>query len=239
LARSATIRSKHDASYSYTKNRGHNPYPSHEGALSTSSKYESYSTHSFISNGGSKKEKVRAGFKWKALRGVSFASSVSTSTTYSEVVITFWSQRDSNINVQTQAKNYSGELERVTISLMYDDDTNLWSIESKLLKRPSYSSVDNEQVIAERVCFQEELGREIKRALLFFSISPKQAYKMFRQTCKQIFQSEYDVDTGCACVTQSLNSFEFGKELTGNKSSYGPSSYMDDDERYNHWSMSS
>ena len=109
------------------------------------------------------------------LNGISFTSCSSPDGAYSEVVLMFW------LNNKSVSK-YLSDRYRAIISLMYDSEEDLWSVSGKLVKRPTYSVKDDEEMqVSNRLCITSELRTEIKRILLFFNISPRQAYREFRK----------------------------------------------------------
>jgi hypothetical protein len=147
-------------------------------------------------------------YKFRSLEQACFASSTTHDSRYSDFTIIFWEKEKPSV----QSAVYSGahssyvtkEWERFLIHIVYDSLEDYYTLTSKLLKRGQHSSWDTEDVNPDRICYQEELQSEIKRALLFSRVSPKAAYKHFRKLCKQPFVISYD-DNDKAIVTQTEN----------------------------------
>ena len=147
-------------------------------------------------------------YKFRQLEQACAASSVSNDGRYSDFTVIFWERE----KISPQSTVYSGgntsytskDWERFSIHIVYDKLEDYYTITSKLLRRASYSSFDNEDTIPDRICFQEELATELKRALLFFRISPRSAYKHFRKLFSQPLVTDYDND-GRALITQTKN----------------------------------
>lgn len=147
-------------------------------------------------------------YKFRPLDQACAASSVSKNGRYSDFTIVFWGKEKTTVHtnsyVGSPSSYTSGDWERFSIHIVYDSMEDYYTITSKLLKRSSHSSWDQEDTIPDRICFQEELFTEIKRALLFFKISPKAAYKHFRKLFNQDLIIDYD--DGRASIVQTKNS---------------------------------
>lgn len=146
-------------------------------------------------------------YKFRQLEQACCASSVSSDGRYSDFTIIFWEQEKSVVySAQWNGgTSYSSkEWERFTVHVVYDSREDYYTVSSKLSKRSSYGSYDNDEVVPDRICNQDELFTEIKRALLFFRISPKAAYKHFRRLFKQELMIDYD-NNGRAIVVQTKN----------------------------------
>lgn len=148
-------------------------------------------------------------YKFRQLEQACCASSMSRNGRYSDFTITFWEKDKPTVHSVVYSGGVtsyaSKDWERFTIHIAYDSVEDYFTVTSKLLKRSSYSSWDVEDtVVPDRICYQEELFTEIKRALLFFRISPKSAYKHFRRLFKQELITDLDPN-GRAFITQTQN----------------------------------
>ncbi len=147
-------------------------------------------------------------YKFRKLEQACFASSTSHDGRYSDFTIIFWEREKPTV----QSAVYSGgstsyvskDWERFLIHVVYDSREHYYTLTSKLLKRGEYSSWDTEDANPDRICDQEELQTEIKRALLFYRINPKFAYRLFRKLCKQPIDITYN-DDRLAIIAQSDN----------------------------------
>jgi hypothetical protein len=146
-------------------------------------------------------------YKFRPLDQVCFASTSSKNGRYSDFTIIFWEQERTSV----QTTSYMGggnsylskEWERFSIHVVYDSMEDYYVVSPKLLKRSGYSTYDSEESIPDRICFQEELFTEIKRALLFFKISPKTAYRAFRKLMKDEFIISYEDNKALVCQTKN------------------------------------
>lgn len=146
-------------------------------------------------------------YKFRQLDQACCASSVSSDGRYSDFTIIFW-EKDKPGVVSTSYAGGSSytvkDWERFSIHIVYDSVEDYYTLTSKLLKRGQYSSFDSEESCPDKICEQSELFSEIKRALLFFRISPKAAYKHFRKLFRVQTLTEYDA-SGRAIITTSKN----------------------------------
>jgi hypothetical protein len=153
--------------------------------------------------------KTQERYKFRQLEQACFGSTTTKDGRYSDFTIVFWEKEKPSV----QSAVYSGgssshisrDWERFTIHIVYDSLEDYYTLTSKLSKRAQFSSWDSEDTNPDRICSQEELQSEIRRALLFQRVSPKAAYKHFRKLCKQPLQIVYDEDDR-AIITQSENS---------------------------------
>lgn len=148
-------------------------------------------------------------YKFRQLEHACCASSMSRNGRYSDFTITFWEKDKATVHSAVYsggvASYASKDWERFTIHIAYDSVEDYFTVTSKLLKRSTYSSWDTEDtVVPDRICYQDELFTEIKRALLFFRIPPKSAYKLFRKLFKQELVIDLD-SNGRAFITQTQN----------------------------------
>lgn len=171
----------------------------------TSSSSSSTSTSSSPAKPSLNKQEI---YKFRPLEQVCFASSVSQDARFSDFTIILWEKERTSV----QTTNYVGgstsyttkEWERFSIHMVYDSLEDYYTLSCKLLKRSGYSNWDTEDTIPDRICFQNELFGEIKRALLFFRISPKVAYMHFRRLMRGEFVIERD-NNGRAFICQTKN----------------------------------
>jgi hypothetical protein len=147
-------------------------------------------------------------YRFRELEQACCASSVSNDGRYSDFTIVFWEKDKPSVQSTTYAGGSTTyttkDWERFSVHVVYDSAEDYYTITCKLLRRASYGTWDNEDTIPDRVCFQEELIPEIKKALLFFRISPKDAYKHFLDLCKEPLVTSYD-EGGRAFITQTKN----------------------------------
>jgi hypothetical protein len=113
----------------------------------------------------------------------------------------------------------SKDWERICIHIVHDSLEDYFILSVKLLKRANYSSFDNEESIPDRICFQEELQTEIKRALLFFRVDPRAAYKMFRRAMKEDITIHRNED-GRILVVRSKGMEKLNERLNKQPTSY-------------------
>lgn len=100
---------------------------------------------------------------------------------YSEITLTFV------LDSKTLGE-YSMDKHRVIINMLYDAEDDLWSVSGKIVKRANYNSKDEDKmVIFNRSAFTHELKKEIKRMLLVFNVSPRDAYRFFRRDIAENF----------------------------------------------------
>lgn len=146
-------------------------------------------------------------YKFRPLDQLCFASSTSKSGRYSDFTIIFWEQERPSV----QTTSYMGggssyitkEWERFSIHIVYDSVEDYYTVSPKLLKRSGYSTYDSEDTIPDRICSQEELFTEIKRALLFFKISPRTAYILFRKLMRENLVISYEDNKALVCQSKN------------------------------------
>lgn len=156
-------------------------------------------------------------YKFKTLDSVCAAGSQSKAGRYSDFTLVFWGEEKTVV----QNSNYYGygsyssytskDWERLHIHVIYDSVEDYYTVSCKILRRSSYSTYDSDDCIPDRICYQHELMTEIKRALLFFRVSPKVAYKKFRKLFKQTFDITYS--DGKALIVQTKNCEDLNKKL--------------------------
>lgn len=199
----------------------HNFEPSTRTSTSTALVASSAVASAIIGNGvrtssyqHEKKEKkpvlaAQEPYKFRQLEQACCASSVSKNGRYSDFTIIFWEKEKIGVGTTTYTGTGTSyatkDWERFTIHIVYDSIEDYYTLNAKLLKRGQYSQWDNEDsAVPDRICFQEELLTEIKRALLFFRISPRSAYKHFKKLFNQPLVTDYD-KRGVAILTQTKN----------------------------------
>jgi hypothetical protein len=156
-------------------------------------------------------------FQYRKITDVCISSSTNKTNRYSDMTIVFWGKEfttASNTSYAGGGSSYlSQDWERFQIHIVYDSREDYYTIQSKLLKRSSYSTFDNEDAsVPDRICEQHELAREIKRALLFFKISPRNAYKLVRKILKNDITSE--IKDGKAFLSQTNNCVALAERLS-------------------------
>ena len=161
-------------------------------------------------------------YRYRQLDQACCASSVSSDGMYSDFTIIFWEKdRPGVVSTMYTGNNSSYTIkdwERFSIHIVYDSLEDYYMLTSKLLKRGQHSFYDSEEACPDKICEQSELFSEIKRALLFFRISPKAAYKHFRKLFKIPMVTEYDAN-GKAVITQSKNCEALQERLKKSSSS--------------------
>lgn len=208
--------------------------------LSSSSSRDDDDWVSLFKSSSSSKDKStlqpREIYKFRDLNYVCAASSVARSGRYSDFTVVFWT--DEFVNVSNNSyfgAGYSSttykDWERLQIHTVYDSRENWYTLSCKLLKRGQYSSWDSEDAIPDRICYQHELGTEIKRAMLFFRINPKAAYKLFRKLFNEELIIDRDAD-GKAMFVQTKNCETLNKKLKS--SSINTSTHTYSNENYRH-----
>lgn len=147
-------------------------------------------------------------YKFRELVEACCASSVSLDGRYSDFTVVFWEKDKPGVQTTTYtggATTYTTrEWERLSIHVVYDNVEDYFTVSCKLLKRSGYSTFDTEDAIPDRICFQEELITEIKRALLFYKISPDEALKKFTSLFTQPIIIDHDAE-GRALIAQTQN----------------------------------
>jgi hypothetical protein len=185
-------------------------------SISSPTTSESFSSSSSKSSNSKPTLNKQEPYKFRHLEQVCFASSVSQNNRYSDFTIIFWEKDRVNVHSSVYAGGNTSttikEWERFSIHIVYDSREDYYTVSSKLLKRSGYSTWDTEDTIPDRICLQNELFGEIKRALLFFRISPKAAYKHFRKAMSSEFVIEQD-DKGKAFICQTKNCKDLSDKL--------------------------
>ncbi|SRR5258708_4626755 len=164
-------------------------------------------------------------YRFRQLEQACCASSVSNDGRYSDFTIVFWEKDKQTV----QSTVYSGgntsyttkDWERFSVHVVYDSLEDYFTLACKLLRRSAYGTWDNEDAIPDRICYQDELITEIKRALLFFRISPKDALDHFIVLWnEQQLIISYD-ENGRAFITQTENCRELDARLKKNVGTNG------------------
>lgn len=147
-------------------------------------------------------------YKFRKLEEACAASSMSQNGRYSDFTVILWGAEKpaaySNVYAGGHSTYAAKEWDRCCIHIVYDNVEDYFTMSCKILRRGQYTAYDSEDSIPDRICYQEELLGEIKRALLFFRLSPKTAYKQFRKLFKQDIVIDYD-DDGNALIAQTKN----------------------------------
>jgi len=177
-------------------------------------------------------------YKFRQIGDVCAASSMSQDGRYSDMTVILWMKESTAVTNTYYAGGSSTstykDWERLTVHVVYDSMEDYYTVTTKLLKRSSYATFDNEENVPDRICLTpRELNEEIKRALLFFRISPKGAYKRFRKLFKQELKIDYD-NKGRACIAQTENSEVLSERLK--KSSFSSSDYTGHEYHGHGWS---
>lgn len=163
-------------------------------------------------------------YRFRQISQACAASSVTQDGRYSDFTCILWLSEKPTV----QYTSYSGghqstiskDKERFAIHIVYDSFEEYFTLNTKFLKRSSYSSWDNEETVPDRICDQKDLADEIKKSLLFFCISPKAAYKQFRKLFKQELVIDYS-ENKKACIVQTKNCFELAEKLKTTESYQG------------------
>jgi hypothetical protein len=131
-------------------------------------------------------------FEFRKVKGVSFYGTTNKQKRYSDFTLLIWLPE----NVQTYNATYTGASnsyitrsnEKLQIHIVYDNVENYYTISGKLYKKTGHSEFDvEESSIPNRVCEQDQLMKEIKRALLFFRLPPLSIFKLFRKAMNMPF----------------------------------------------------
>jgi hypothetical protein len=182
-------------------------------------------------------------YKFRSLDNVCAASSVSKTGRYSDFTIVFYgdervSVHNSNYYTEGAQSWTTKEWERLQIHIIYDSLEDYYTMSCKLFRRSDYSSYDSgDDSVPDRICYQHELLTEIKRALLFFKMSPKTAYKKFRKLFKEGFDITYDSDR--AVIVESASCAELNKRMKNvfnSPQSNLPTRYSENESRQD-WSL--
>ena len=156
-------------------------------------------------------------FKFRKIDAACAASSMSKDSRYSDITVVLFLKEKTSVSSGyysgTNTSSTYKDFERLSIHTVYDSLEEYYTTTIKLLKRSSFSSFDNEENVPDRICLNaKELREEIKKAFLFFGISPKAAYKQFRKLFKQKLVIDYD-DDNRASVARTENCEELFERL--------------------------
>jgi hypothetical protein len=191
--------------------------PASSSATSSTGSITVYSSKNEKKDNSKPKLSPQEHYKFKHIEDACAASSMSQDGRYSDITVIYWMRDKPNVTTTYYAGGSSSSTynvgERLSIHVVYDSLEDYYTVTTKLLKRSSYSSWDTEENVPDRICGSpRELLEEIKRALLFFCISPKVAYKKFRKLFKQELKIDYDA-SGRACICQTKNCEELFEKL--------------------------
>ena len=163
-------------------------------------------------------------YKFRELNQVCIAGSSSKSGRYSDFTVVFWTNEVAAVqNTSYYGTGYSSyvskDWERLTIHTVYDSLEEYYTVSCKLSRRGQYSAWDNDDCVPDRICYQNELMTEIKRAMLFFRVNPKHAYRLFRKAFKEDIKITYDSDDGKVLFAQTKSYGELAEKLKNSTSS--------------------
>ena len=135
--------------------------------------------------------RTRERYIYRTYNNYCFTSNTSRSRKTSDFTFILW--EDDKVSVRSNGYGGMGghsitskDLERCIIHAVYDAEEEYYTLSVKIVRRSSYSSVDNIEVsLPERICYQNELLPEMRKALLYLGISPRGAYKKFLKLQKQ------------------------------------------------------
>ena len=176
-------------------------------------------------------EKIET-YRFRTIDEACMASSVSKNGRYSDITIVFWEKEKAVVETQKYTNignSYSTnkDWERFQVHIVYDSVEEFYTVSCKLIKRTStYNPWDNEDSVPDRICEQKDLLGEIKRAMLFFRISPKIAYRHFRKILRQNIIVSYD-ESGKAIVAKTANCDKLMERLNRKGTGYSASSYAE------------
>lgn len=199
------------ASSALTTNQQYNPYYLKNNT--TTSESEKSSNKEGLSVFKGEKYKPHEKHHFIPILYSSFVGNTSPDRKYSEISFILWLDGKS-----LQKYQYSSpDKYRIIINMIYDAEDDLWNISAKMFKRPSYSLKDDEEnQVNNRLCLTNELRSEIKRILLFFGVSPRQAYRLFRKNIQE-YISFSRLDGGfysVECASHSARMQELNKPLS-------------------------
>jgi hypothetical protein len=119
------------------------------------------------------------------------------------------------------------DFERMSIHVVYDSVDDFYLVSSKILKRSSHSSydVEDDAKVPERICYQEEILTEVRRAMLFLGIDPKNAYRHFRRMLRDSIIDEVD-DKDRVLVSKTSGFADFQEALKKNAGSWNNNTNM-------------
>jgi hypothetical protein len=163
-------------------------------------------------------------YKFRELKHVCAFGSSSKSNRYSDFTVVFWTDEVSSVqNTSYYGTGYSSyvskDWERLSIHSVYDSLEEYYVVSCKLSRRGHNSSWDNDDCIPDRICYQNELMTEIKRAMLFFRVNPKSAYRLFRKLFDQNVKITYDPNDGKVLFAQTESYGELSDRLKNSSSS--------------------
>jgi hypothetical protein len=168
-------------------------------------------------------------YRFRKLEAVSIQSTTNKTGRYSDMTVVFWDTEkpvaQSAVYSGTGYSTISKDWERVCIHIVHNTIEDYYTLSVKLLKRANYSAWDNEEGIPDRICLQEELRTEIKRALLFFRINPMNAYRLFRKEWKGDFAVDKSED-GRITVVKSQSMKKLSERLNKQPQVYNHTSYI-------------
>jgi hypothetical protein len=176
-------------------------------------------------------------YKFRELNHVCAAGSSSKSGRYSDFTIVFWTNECISVqNSSYYGNGYSSyvskDWERLSIHTVYDSLEDYYTVSCKLSRRAVSGSWDTDDCVPDRICFQHELMTEIKRALLFFRVSPKAAYKLFRKLFNEELSIQHDEKDGSVLFVHTKSYDELSSKLKSSFSNYNPNHKMYDGEGY-------
>jgi hypothetical protein len=189
----------------------------------TETKTETQTTwSSLMSNSSSTKSKPVIQsiekYKFRNLNRAAAISSASKSGRYSDFTLVFWT--DELVSVSNSSYYGTGytsyvskDWERLSIHTVYDSLEDYYTLSCKLSRRGQHSSYDTDDCIPDRICYQNELMTEIKRAILFFKVSPKVAYRLFRKLFKEELHITYDPKDGSIESVQTASNKKLAEKL--------------------------
>lgn len=169
-------------------------------------------------------------YRFKTLDAASAVSSVSKDGRYSDFTTTFFFKERTTVNSTSYMGGHAyttKEAERLTVHVVYDNLEDYYTISTQLLKRSNYSSWDSEDTVPDRICYQSELMLEIKKAMLYFAVPPRTAYKIWRKLFRQNIVIEYDKNNR-AIAAQTQNYTALIEKLKPDTTIYHKSRDSDD-----------
>jgi|SRR5271166_2434227 len=142
--------------------------------------------------------------KFRKIERAVACASRSTSGRYSDFTVMFVLENKpaaySNAYTGSQPSIYR-DFERLNVHVVHDARDDFYTVSVKTVKRSAHASYDtDDSPVPERICYQDELAREIRAAMLFIGVDPKSAYRHFRRMIRDNVVSELD-DTGRVLVS--------------------------------------
>jgi hypothetical protein len=162
-------------------------------------------------------------YRFRKIEGAGATSSVCQSGRYSDFTFVLLLENKPS----SYSTHYSGgngaqlyrEYERIVIHLVYDSTDDFYTLSIKMLKRSSHSTYDTEYggdlVVPERVCYQEEILSEIRKALLVYGVNPKFAHRHFLKMLQEDLVHERNED-GRPIITQTRGLAELNERMRKN-----------------------